>query len=313
VTADQFAIDPNFKVGYVQTWYANFQKDLPASLIMIAGYTGIKGTRAVQEFYPNTYPVGVTGPCPTCPSGYIYETSNGNSTREAGSLQLRRRLHSGFTAQLQYTYSKSIDDAALGGRGQGTSVVAQNWLDLSGERGLSNFDQRHLLNFTMQYTTGQGLAGGSLLGGWRGALFKEWTVLSSVNVGTGLPLTPTAGLTVPGTGYSGIRPNYTGADVYSNAQGQFLNPLAFTPPSGTWGNAGRDIITGPAQFSMNASFARTFRVRDRYTLDLQFVSVNPINHVTFGSYNTLIDNPQFGTAQGPNAMRSIQTNLRLRF
>ena len=313
ITTDTFAIDPNFRVGYVQTWYANIQKDLPASLIMIASYTGTKGTRAAQEFYPNTYPIGVTGPCPTCPSGYIYETSNGNSTREAGNLQLRRRLHNGFTAQLQYTYSKSIDDAALGGRGQGTSVVAQNWLDLSGERGLSNFDQRHLLNFTMQYTTGQGIGGGTLLSGWRGALFKEWTVLSSVNVGTGLPLTPVSGLTVPGTGYSGIRPNYTGADVYANSPGLFLNPLAYTAPSGTWGNAGRDSITGPAQFSMNASFARTFRLRDRYSLDLQIASVNPINHVTFANYNTTINNPQYGTAASPNAMRSLQTTLRLRF
>ena len=160
-------------------------------------------------------------------------------------------------------------------------MVAQNWLDLSGERGLSNFDQRHLLNFTMQYTTGQGLGGGALLSGWRGALFKEWTVVSSVNVGTGLPLTPVYPGTVPGTGFFGIRPNYTGADVYSSLPGQFLNPLAYTAPSGTWGNAARDSITGPSQFSMNASFARTFRLRDKYTLDVRFDSANPINHVTF--------------------------------
>jgi hypothetical protein len=118
---------------------------------------------------------------------------------------------------------------------------------------------------------------------------------------------------VPGTGYSGIRPNYTGADVYANSPGLFLNPLAYTAPSGTWGNAGRDSITGPAQFSMNASFARTFRLRDRYSLDLQIASVNPINHVTFANYNTTINNPQYGTAASPNAMRSLQTTLRLRF
>jgi hypothetical protein len=310
-----FGIDPDFRVGYAQNWYANIQKDLPASLIMILSYNGTKGTRGAQEFYPNTYPINVIGPCPppSCPSGYIYETSNGNSTREAGNLQLRRRLHNGFTANMSYTFSKSIDDSALGGRGQATSVVAQNWLNLSAERGLSNFDQRHLLNLTMQYTTGQGIGGGTLLSGWRGALFKEWTVLSGVNVGTGLPLTPNAGLTVPGTGFNGIRPNYTGADVYSNTPGQFLNPLAFTAPSGTWGNAGRDSITGPAQFSMNASFARTFRLKDKYSLDLQIVSNNPINHVTYTGWNTTIISPQYGTATAANSMRSVQTNLRLRF
>jgi trimeric autotransporter adhesin len=310
---NNFAVDPNFRVGYAQNWNASIQKDLPASLIMILSYLGTKGTRGAQEFYPNTYPVNVTNPCASCPSGYIYETSNGNSTREAGNLQLRRRLHNGFTANLQYTYAKAIDDSNVGGRGA-SSLVAQNWLDLSGERGLSSSDQRHLVNFTMQYTTGQGLGGGALLSGWRGALFKEWSIVSSVNVGTGLPLTPIYAVTVPGTGFNGIRPNYTGADVYSNAPGQFLNPLAYTAPSGTWGNAGRDSITGPSQFSMNASFARTFRVHDKYTLDVRIDSVNPINHVTFTSWNTTINSPQqYGTAVSANAMRSLQTTLRLRF
>ena len=47
---------------------------------------------------------------------------------------------------VQYTYSKSIDDAALGRpTARADAVIAQDWLDLSGERGLSNFDQRHLL------------------------------------------------------------------------------------------------------------------------------------------------------------------------
>ena len=54
---------------------------------------------------------------------------------------MRRRLHTGFTATLQYTYSKSIDDAALGGKergesgGQSATVIAQNWLDLKASAG----------------------------------------------------------------------------------------------------------------------------------------------------------------------------------
>ncbi len=134
-----YAIDPNFRVGYAQNWQVSVQRDLPGSLVMTATYLGIKGTRGPQEFLPNTYPVGETNPCPSCPSGFIYMTSNGNSTRESGSFQLRRRLHNGFLASATYTYSKSIDDTALGGKNQGINVVAQNWLDLGAERGLSNF------------------------------------------------------------------------------------------------------------------------------------------------------------------------------
>ena len=50
--------------------------------------------------------------------------SGGDSTRQAGQVQLRRRLRSGFTASLLYTFSKSIDDDAfLGGQGH---VLAGN-------------------------------------------------------------------------------------------------------------------------------------------------------------------------------------------
>lgn len=310
-----FAIDPNFRIGYAQNWQLSVQRDLPGSLVMTATYLGIKGSRGPQEFLPNTYPEGAANPCPSCPAGFIYMASNGNSTRESGSFQLRRRLHSGFTASATYTLSKSIDDSALGGRGQGNNVIAQNWLDLSAERALSNFDQRQLLAFQMQYTTGQGIAGGTLLNGWRGTLFKEWTVSTIVNAGSGLPLTPQVLSAVSGTGVTGpVRPDYTGAPLYAAPTGLFLNPAAYTlAPPGEWGNAGRNSITGPAQFSLNAALARTFRLRDRYSLDLRVDATNLLNTVVFTSWETIVNSPQFGIPSAANAMRSLQTTLRLRF
>src|SRR5581483_2817057 len=187
--------DPRFRVGYAQSWQLSAQRDLPRSLQLTATYLGIKGTRGAQEFLPNTYPPGAINPCPSCPFGFAYLTSNGNSTREAAQIQLRRRLHNGLAAELEYTYAKAIDDdAVLGGAGAilntqpptaqnspeagimalsraggAPAAIAQNWLDLSAERGLSTFDQRHLLTLQMQYTTGMGLGGGTLLSGWRAA------------------------------------------------------------------------------------------------------------------------------------------------
>ena len=64
ITPDGFAIDPNFRVGYVQTWHLKVQRDLPGSLQLTATYLGIKGTRGVQEFLPNTFPIGAVNPCP---------------------------------------------------------------------------------------------------------------------------------------------------------------------------------------------------------------------------------------------------------
>ncbi len=70
-----FAVDPNFRVGYAQAWQLSVQRDLPAALQLTATYLGIKGTRGVQQFLPNTYPVGAANPCPACPSGFVYQTS----------------------------------------------------------------------------------------------------------------------------------------------------------------------------------------------------------------------------------------------
>ena len=118
ITPDSFAVDPNFRVGYAQNWQLSVQRDLPGSLQLVATYLGIKGTRGMQEFLPNTFPAGAANPCPACPAGFAYLSSNGNSTRESGQVQLRRRLHNGLTATALYTFSKSIDDdSALGGQG----------------------------------------------------------------------------------------------------------------------------------------------------------------------------------------------------
>jgi hypothetical protein len=314
ITPTTFAVDPNFRVGYSQNWQISVQCDLPWTTILTATYLGIKGTRGAQVFLPNTYPAGVTDPCPACPTGFAYLASNGNSTREAAQIQLRRRLHTGFTATVQYVFSKSIDDSALGGRNQASPVIAQDWLNLSGERGLSPFDQRHLLTLQTQYSTGMGMHGGTLLSGWRGAAFKEWTLATQITAGTGLPLTPTYLAAVAGTGVTGsIRPDYTGAPLYAAPPGFHLNPAAYAAPDGHWGNAGRDSITGPGQFVLSASVGRTFRLSDRVSLDLRVDSANAINHVTFPAWNTNITSAQFGLPNIANPMRTVQTTLRARF
>jgi hypothetical protein len=309
-TPNTFAIDPSFLAGYAQNWQLSVQRDLFESMVATATYLGIKGTRAVQVFLPNTYPIGAANPCPACPSGFAYMTSNGNSTREAGQFQLRRRLHNGFTASLQYTFAKAFDNAALGGRGQGTSMIAQNWLDLSAERGPSSFDQRHQLTLQGQFTTGIGVAGGTLLRGWKGAAFKGWTFVSQVTAGSGMPLTPTYLAAVLGSGVTGpLRPDVTGASVYAAPPGRFLNPAAYQlPAAGQWGDAGRNSIVGPSQFVMNASMQRSFG-----DTDVRFDSTNVLNHVTFPNWSTVVGSAQFGLPNTANAMRSFQATVRWRF
>ena len=162
VTSDTFGIDPNFRIGYAQQWQVAVQRDLPFALQMTATYTGIKGTHGPQEILPNSYPLGEVNPCPSCPSGFVYEMSNGNSIRNAGELQLRRRLRSGFAASLvvhlfeidrrrcvpgragtlsrQQRWTGTIDVVV-----ESEALYAQNWLNPRADRSLSNFDERQLL------------------------------------------------------------------------------------------------------------------------------------------------------------------------
>jgi hypothetical protein len=301
ITPTTFAVDPEFRLGYSQNWQISIQRDLPWALQMTTTYLGIKGTRAQQQYLPNTFPVGALNPCPECPTGFVYLTSNGNSIRHAGQVQLRRRLRSGFSSQLQYTYSKSIDNASPGGLSKtGGILVAQNWLDLSAERGLSNFDQRHLLTLQAQYTSGMGRARAN-------TLLKEWTIATQITAGTGLPLTPRYVAAVQGTGVTdSIRPDYIG--------GPALSPSSYAAPApGQWGNAGRNSITGPPQFTITASLGRTFRVTDRINVDLRVDASNPLNYVTYPSWNTVVNSAQFGLPMTANQMRMLQTTLRMRF
>jgi hypothetical protein len=336
-TPESFGVDPNFRVGYAQIWNLSAQRDLPGALVASVIYTGTKGTRGVQQYLPNTYAIGAAKPCLTCQSGYVYRGSNGNSTRESVQAQLRRRLRSGFTASLQYAYSKSIDDdATLGGQGpvavgaaaqaQPSVQLAQNWLNLRAERAPSTFDQRHLLNAQLQYTSGMGKAGGIMMTGWRGTLLKEWTLLTAITAGSGLPETPVYLAVTPGTGITGnLRPSLTGAPIDTGSAGRHLNPAAYTAPAtGQYGNAGRDSIIGPGQFTMSGAVQRTFRLKNSLNLDFRVDATNLLNHVVYTSWNNDIptttqgqpastDTSTFGLPAATNAMRSLQTTLRLRY
>ncbi len=315
-TPNTFAIDPDLRVGLAQNWQVSAQRDLPASLTVLATYLGAAGSRLMQEVLPNTYPAGTINPCPACPLGFAHLSSHGSSRRHAGQVQLRRRLRNGFTATTQYTLATATDDAAaLAGASMSGAAIAQNWQDLAAEHAPSTFDQRHLITAQVQYTTGVGVAGGALVDGFRGSLLKGWTFTGTLTTGSGLPLTPTYLTSVPGTAITGtMRAELTGAPEEDRPDGFYLNPAAYTVPSaGEWGRAGRNSVSGPRQFNLNAGISRTFFVGDRLNLDWRLDATNVLNRVTFAGVNTIVGSPQFGQANRANQMRRVQMTMRLRY
>ncbi len=313
-TAQTFALDPNFQIGYLHYWQLSIQQNLASSLVATITYNGDKGTHQMQQFLPNTLPGGLSAN--PALAGYAFLTSGGNSNYNAVSFQLQRRFRGGLSGNIIYTFSKAIDDSqGLGGRGTG-ATYAQNWQDLAAERSLSPFNRAHTLNVNLQWSTGQGARGGGLLSGWKGALAKDWTFQTTMALGSGLPETPVVlNRVARGTGINGtVRAEYLGVPLDPIQPGYGFNPGAFGPaPPGQWGNAGRNIIEGPTQFTLNVSAGRLFRISERRSFDLRVDSTNLLNHVAFSSWNTTVGSPLFGLPAAAGAMRSLQANLRFRF
>jgi hypothetical protein len=315
VATNTFAVDPNLRVGAAQNWQALIQRDLPGSLTIVATYLGTKGTNLMQEFLPNTFAPGGVNPCLACPSGFVFLQSDGGSSRHAGQVQLRRRLRNGLMASIQYTLAKATDNAtAFAGVNLTGTAIAQDWHNLDAEMAPSNFDQRHQINAQFQYTTGMGVGGGALLDGLKGKLFKGWTVTGNVITGSGLPITPILIGAVSGSGVSGpLRPTLTGVSTDA-ASGSFLNAAAYAlPPAGQFGDAGRNSIEGPLQFTFNAGVTRTFQMTQRMSVDWRVDATNVINRLTYTGVNTVLGGQQFGLPFTANTPRKIQTTIRMRF
>jgi hypothetical protein len=310
------AVDPHLRTPYTENWQLSVQRDLPASLSISATYLGTRGHHLLQESLPDTVPLGAENPCPSCPRGFVYISSNGRSIRHALELQVRRRLRSGFTATVQYTLAEASDDAtALAGVSAAGTSIAQDWSDLEAEWAPSAFDRRHLLSATFEYTTGVGTAGGGLLTGLRGALVKGWVFAGRLTAGSGLPITPLYLTSVPGTGITGtIRASVVGASAGVAPPGYFLDPSHYAAPAaGEWGTAGRNSARGPAEFSFDASVGRSFDVGHERTIEWRVDATNVLNRVTYADVNALVGSPQFGLPDRANAMRTLRMTLRWSF
>ncbi len=312
---NNFAVNPNYRLGYVQVWNLDVQQGLPGGVVMNVGYNGAKGTRLDTE-----RALVVSGGQP-----FIYESSEGNSILHAATVRVRKRMAKGLGLSGQYVFSKSIDDASSIGGGE--SVVAQDPFDISVDRGLSSFDQRHKFTGTWIYDLPFGdnrrfVPKGSwshILGGW------QWS--GDFSIGSGLYFTPRVlggGLDI-GRGVSGsLRANLVAGQsisvIYPTTL-KWFNTAAFcTPnvscPAGsptTFGDAGRNIIEGPGQVSMSMSLNKTITIKESRALDLRLTANNIFNIVHFTAINTVVNSRPFGEVTGTDGMRRVTMQARFRF
>jgi trimeric autotransporter adhesin len=318
---NNFAIDPNYKPAYAQTWTTAIQQRLPHALMMELEYLGTKGTGLDVTVQPVRSVAG--SPANAAGSlliknatGFTYQTAQGNSIFHAGQLRVTRNFTRGMSAMALYTFSKSIDNASS--FGGGGSVVAQNIYNLAAERGISTFDTRHRLSANYTLSSPVGVHGLWRNGGWKTKALTGWTLNGNLSAISGTPLTATVSGNLANTGgtaaFGSSRAQATGEDINAGAFAYF-NLKAFTiPPAGLYGNAGRNTIPGLFQTSLNASLNRSWRLGDtRRTVQLRLSANNALNHVTIRNIGTTVNSATYGLPTAASATRSATLVLRFSF
>jgi hypothetical protein len=316
VTND-YAIDPNYRVGYAQIWNLDLQRDLGKGLVLNLDYTGTKGTRLDIIEAPNRTATGIRI---ADVQPFNWEASEGNSILHSGAVRLNRRLGRGLSFGSTYQFSKSIDNASSVSGAGGQGVVAQDAFDLRAERGPSAFDIRHRLginhNVELPFGTNKALlAKDSVFK----KLFGDWLVNGNWTINSGSPLTihVLGSYTDVNRGSNGsLRANVTGLPVTIEHPGvaEWFNTAAFTiPAQGQFGNVGRNTVRGPSQVIGNLSINKTFTFADGRSIDVRAQSTNFLNMPQFRGVDTNVNSPTFGKITSAGQMRTIQFFARYNF
>jgi trimeric autotransporter adhesin len=316
---DTFAVDRYYRTPYAQSWNLTIQHDLGSGFFMEVGYLGTKGTHLDILMLPNEGPPGTalsSGNQVANATGFTYDEPIGNSSFNALQTHLMRRFRGGMSMNARYNFSKSIDDASsFGGVG---ATVAQNWLDVAAERGLSSFNRTSVFTLSWVYTSPFGNPNSRYAStGWAGRLLRNWSLSGGVTAESGTPLTArvlgneTELAQTNGTGSE--RADATGLPVQSGAG--LFNLAAFTvPPAGQFGNAARNTIPGPDLVSVNAAFGRSFQFGDtRRRLEFRAEANNVLNQVSFTNYATVVNAVNYGLPTAASAMRTLDIVMRFRF
>ena len=238
----------------------------------------------------------------------------------------------GIGLSATYIYSKSIDDASsIGGGGV---VVAQNAFDIAADRGLSSFDQRHKftgnwiydLPFGENRRFAQKGAASHMLGGWQwsgnftlasGLPFTVRVLGGTLDIQRGVSGSLRANL-VPGASMRVSNPTtkeWFNTAAFCQPQTTASNPAATCVNAGdsTFGDAGRNILEGPGQVTLDMSLNKTIQIKEFRALDLRITANNIFNMVNFSSLGTTVNSITFGEVTGVGNMRRVTVQARFRF
>ena len=322
------------RTPYIQAFNFAIQRQITPSLMIETAYAGKIGIKlpALRTYNPAAFrPSALDGSPPSdqnindrvifepgilSPQGYLL----GNDFRSwyhSWQTQLNKRFSKGLTVTAAYTLSKSIDTSSTNNLG---GTVA-NPFNLRDERGRSDWDRRHAFVASWVYTPVQKLnnpLANALLGGW--------TISGITTIQSGTPLTFLMGDDVAldgtfGDQHAQLRPGVTTRDIVIDHADRgsmidaFFNTAAFVPtndvPRGTYGNAGRGLISGPALNATDLALMKDFPFSERLRLQLRGEAFNAFNQVNFGNPVTTVNSGAFGRIRSAGDPRIMQVALKL--
>jgi hypothetical protein len=244
--------------------------------------------------------------------GSIYVISNNSwSYYNALRITLTKRFADHFSANVAYSFSKSIDTGSDVSAGSASTPLTET-SSAATNRALSDFDQRHRININFTYET-HWFAKSR---GWLRQTLGGWVLSTNQTFASGNPFTVTAGYDYNADGVSNDRPLLLNPGIYgasvdnarTNPQSGVQRsveqlPLAsfyptvatgtysrpFDPGGSDAGAIGRNTFFGQGLLNVDLAMFKTFRIREKQSLTFRAEGYGITNtpHFAYPTASTL--------------------------
>ena len=324
--SNQFVVNQNFKNPYVESWNLAIQHSLPGRFVLDLAYVGNHSVDTVVNYNLNAATVvglGNAGQPEFTPFGRTASTNllfaGYSSSYNALQAKLDRRFSNGFTTTTSYTFGKGMgfqtdDDGGLAFYINQRRNYARNDFDRT---------QTFVQSIVYDLPFGRGKRfvssgiGAAVVGGWRVSSFLTWM--------SGLPLyfSAPSGLLAPGNTQTPqlIAPVQILHGI-GNGNPWFSNTTStFVGATGTaFGNVGRNYLSGPNFFNLDAALSKSIRFTERFNLDLRLEAFGVTNTPQFffttgnGSAAGLtLGSSSFGDITSATGGRQLQLGAKFNF
>jgi hypothetical protein len=241
--------------------------------------------------------------------------SGGNSSYNGLQIAVERRLKNNLSFEVNYTFSKSIDEESTDGQpGQGSSIIPTS---RSANRGLSDFDTTHRLVATYVWALPRLSSSRAfirnVIGGWETT--GLWTLQG------GMPFTVVSGVDQSRSGLGIDHADLVGNPYLSPDRprsqlvNEYFNTAAFAVNAlGTFGTAPRNFLRGPGLMDADVGLMKRFFVTEQANLQFRAEFFNVFNRPNFGNpVANMNSTSTFGKITSAGAPRIVQFALKFSF